>query len=231
VKTGNLIERGHSRAAIAARGILAAQILEVTDAPHFHAEFECWRPRNLPAARQLAIEIDAERFTLLSDAHASATRFIRLRQELDELPREMVWWDWFLNLIFTAGKNDLLDKYFAGSAYTATFYMGLVDGGSAPTYAAGDTMASHAGWTESTAYSNANRITLSFNAASAGSKALSAAATFNINATATIAGAFFTTNNTKGGTTGVGYSGSNFTGGNRSVVNGDTLNVSATQSV
>ena len=81
------------------------------------------------------------------------------------------WEDTIKNLVVTVGKNDLLDKYFAGSAYTAAWYMGLVDGASTPTYAAGDTLASHAGWTESTAYSGSNRITVSWNAASAGSKA------------------------------------------------------------
>ena len=54
------------------------------------------------------------------------------------------WTDTIENLVVTVGKNDLLDKYLAGSAYTAAWYMGLVDGGSAPTYAAADTLASTA---------------------------------------------------------------------------------------
>ena len=147
------------------------------------------------------------------------------------------WTDTIENLVVNVGKIDLLDKYFSGSAYTAAWYLGLVDGGSAPTYNAADTMSSHAGWTESTAYSNANRPTPSWNSATAtgggagspgtGSKATTATA-FNINATATIAGAFLTTSNTKGGTTGTLYSAGSFTGGNRSVINGDTLNVTYT---
>jgi hypothetical protein len=48
------------------------------------------------------------------------------------------------------GKNDLLDKYFKGSAYTATWFLCLKGTGTA---AVGDTLASHAGWAEVTPYS------------------------------------------------------------------------------
>jgi hypothetical protein len=143
---------------------------------------------------------------------------------------QVKWIDSIENLVVTVGKNDLLDKYFAGSAYTAAWYMGLVDGASSPTYAAGDTLASHAGWTESTAYSGTNRATVAWNSASAGSKA-STATSFSINATATIAGALLTVTQVRATTTGVLYSAGSFSGGNRSVANGDTLNVTYTASV
>ena len=138
------------------------------------------------------------------------------------------WSEQIKNLVMTGGKNDLLDKYFAGSAYTATWYLGLINSGG--TYAAGDTMASHGGWTENTGYAAATRPAPTWNAAASGSKATTATA-FSINATSTIGGAFMTTNNTKGGTTGILYSAGNFTGGNRSVASGDTLNVTYTASV
>lgn len=137
------------------------------------------------------------------------------------------WTDEVHNLVTTVGKNFLLDTLLAGSAYTAAWYLGLVDGGSAPTFDVANTSASHAGWTESTAYSNATRPAPSFGAASAGSKATTATA-FNINATATIAGCFLISNSTKGGTTGTLYSCGAFSGGNRAVANGDTLNVTYT---
>lgn len=150
---------------------------------------------------------------------------------------QLKWSDTIENLVVNVGKIDLLDKYFAGSTYTAAWYLGLVDGGSAPTYNAADTMASHAGWTENVGYSNATRPAPSWNAATAtgggagsagtGSKATTATA-FNINATSTIAGAFLTTVNTKSGTTGTLYSAGSFTGGNRAVSSGDTLNVTYT---
>jgi hypothetical protein len=142
----------------------------------------------------------------------------------------VAWEDAIENLVVTVGKNDLLDKYFAGSTYTAGWYMGLVDGTSTPTYAAGDTLASHAGWTESTAYSGSNRITVAWNAASSGSKA-STSTSFSINGTATIAGAILTQTQVRATTTGILYSAGSFTGGNRSVISGDTLLVTFTASV
>ena len=142
---------------------------------------------------------------------------------------KLKWKDQVKNLVTTAGKNELLDKFLAGSAYTAAWYLGLVDGATAPTYAAEDTSASHAGWTESVAYSNASRPTPGWSAASAGSKASTATA-FNINAAATIAGCFLINNSTKSGTTGVLYSCGSFSGGNKAVSAGDTLNVTYTAS-
>lgn len=141
-----------------------------------------------------------------------------------------IWEDTIKNLVVTVGKNDLLDKYLAGSAYTAAWYMGLVDGASTPTYAAGDTLASHAGWAESSAYSGSNRITVAWNSASAGSKA-STSTSFSINATATIAGALLTQTQVRATTTGILYSVGSFSGGNRSVLSGDTLLITYTASV
>jgi len=147
------------------------------------------------------------------------------------------WEEAFPNLVVNVGKTNLLSTYFTGSSYTATWYLGLVDGGSSPTYNAADTMASHSGWTENTGYSNSTRPAPTWGSASAsgggagsaGTGTISTTATaFNINATGTIAGAFLVTNSTKGGTTGTLYSAGSFTTGNRSVLSGDTLNVTYT---
>jgi hypothetical protein len=141
---------------------------------------------------------------------------------------EVKWTDTIENLVTTVGKNDLLDKYLAGSAYTATWYLGLISSTSYTTGpAAGDTAASHGGWTEDTNYSNSNRPSPSFSSASSGSKGASAAA-FNINGSTTIKGCFLISNNTKGGTTGILYSAGLFSGGDKTVANGDTLNVTYT---
>lgn len=134
--------------------------------------------------------------------------------------------DVFPNLVPNVGKNYLLDNGMAGSAYTAAFYMGLVDGGSAPTYNAGDTMASHAGWTENTQYSQSTRPAVSWSSASGGAKTLASGVVFSISAGGTIAGCFLTTVSTKAGTTGTLFSAGSFTGGNKVVSNGDTLTVS-----
>lgn len=153
----------------------------------------------------------------------------RYRVECVGADGQVRWVDYIDNLVTTAGKNDLLDKYLAGSAYTAAWYLGLISSSGYTAVAAGDTSASHAGWTESTAYSNGTRPAPSWGAAAAGSKASTATA-FNINGTDTIKGAFLITNSTKGGSTGVLYSAGLFSGGDRAVVNGDTLNVTYTAS-
>ncbi|CAB4121369.1 hypothetical protein UFOVP12_24 [uncultured Caudovirales phage] len=140
---------------------------------------------------------------------------------------QIKWSEEFKNLVVTAGKNDILDKYFAGSAYTAAWYLGLVDGASSPTYAAGDTLASHSGWTENTGYSGTRKAP-AWGSASAGSK-VTTATSFSINASGTVAGAFMCT--ATSGTSGVLYSAGSFTGGNRTVASGDTLNVTYTASV
>ena len=140
---------------------------------------------------------------------------------------KVIWTEEFDNIVVTEGLNDSLDKHLKGSTYTAAWYVGLTDG--TPTVAAGDTMASHAGWTEITAYSEGVRQTLTLGTVSAGSVDNSASkAVFSINGTTTVGGAFVVTNSTKGGTTGILYGAGAFTGGDRSVVSGDTLNVTVT---
>lgn len=134
------------------------------------------------------------------------------------------------NQVMTAGINDLLTNYFKGAAYTAAFYIGLVDNASFSAYAAADTMASHAGWLESTVYSNGTRPALTLGTAAAGSISNSASvAAFTVNASGTVRGAFVGTNNTKGGTTGTLYGAADFSAA-RAVVSGDTLNVTVTLS-
>ena len=133
------------------------------------------------------------------------------------------WSELIKNLVTTEGKNDILDKYFKGSAYTAAWYLGLKGTGSA---AAGDTLASHSGWSEVTPYSG-NRPAITFGTTSSGSNTATAVS-YSINATATVAGAFLSSVNT--GTSGKLYSAGDFAA-SRSVVSGDTLNVTPTVSV
>ena len=144
---------------------------------------------------------------------------------------ELKWSEVIENLVVTAGKNDLLTNYFKGSAYTAAFYIGLT--GTTPTFAAADTMASHSGWTEVIAYTQANRVTISLGTPASGSVDNSASpGVFGINTNATtIGGGFLVTNNTKGGTTGTLYGGAAFTSGDKVLGNGDTLNVTITLTV
>ena len=141
---------------------------------------------------------------------------------------DLLWVEEVHNLVTTEGKNDTLSKYFKGSSYTAAWYVGIT--GATPTFAAGDVMNSHSGWTEVTAYSESVRQTLTLGTPSSGSVDNSASkATFTINADGTaIGGGFITSNSTKSGTTGTLYGGAAFTGGNKTLGNTDTLTVTVT---
>ena len=135
------------------------------------------------------------------------------------------------NLVVNVGLQYMAGAALTGTSPITTWYIGLYGAGASNAPAAGNTMASHGTWTEETGYSNANRPTATFVAATNANPSVvtnsASPAAFNINATATIGGAFLTSDNTKGGTTGTLFSASDFTSpGDRSVVSGDTLNVS-----
>jgi hypothetical protein len=206
------------------------------------------------------------------------------------------------NLVMNTGV-----QYMAGVALTGTtqilnagWYIGLIPNTAATTtIAAGDTMASHVGWGEFIAYSQATRVSPSFTAATLGSGSSvvtnASPAVFSVNTgfvtnstgssisgttltigtlasgavsagqiitgtgvtagtyivsgsgsswvvspsqtvpattisstTASIAGAFLTSGSAKAGTTGTLFSASDFTTGDRTVVSGDTLNITYT---
>lgn len=134
------------------------------------------------------------------------------------------WVEEFHNTVTTGGMNSLLSVYFDAATQITTWYLGLKGTGSA---AAGDTLASHAGWSEVNPYAG-NRPSITFGTASSGSLAASSAVSYSCNGSATVAGAFICS--AASGTTGTLYSAGDFSG-SRSVVSGDTLNVTPTVSV
>lgn len=140
------------------------------------------------------------------------------------------WREEFDNLVTTAGLNALLDNTFTAAASGVNWYVGLVTGpGSGTTFAAGDTLASHAGWTEATPYSGNRPAWTRNGAASGGAMSNSSSkASFAITANATIAGAFLCSVNT--GTSGILYGEGDFAA-DRAVLIGDTLNVQIDPSV
>ena len=140
------------------------------------------------------------------------------------------------NLVVNVGLQDMNTQYFKGSSYTAAWYIGLYGAASSNNPAASDTMSSHAGWTEITGYSNATRPAATFGTATTADPSVidnsASPASFSINATNTIGGAFLTTSSTKGGTTGTLFSAADFQSpGDRNVASGDTLNVTYTFSL
>jgi hypothetical protein len=140
------------------------------------------------------------------------------------------------NLVVNVGLQDMNAKYFTGSGYTAAWYIGLYGAAASNNPNATDTMASHAGWTEVTAYSQTTRPVCTFGSPTTADPSVAtnaaAPATFSINGAVTIGGAFLTTSNTKDGTTGVLFSAADFQApGDRVVVSGDTLTVTYTFSL
>lgn len=138
------------------------------------------------------------------------------------------WTEEFGNIVVTAGLNKYLDATLKTGLASPAWYVGLKGTGSV---VAGDTMTSHAGWSEIVPYSNANRPTWTPGAISAGSVDNSGAvAAFTINSGTTVYGCFLADNNTKSGSTGNLLGGGDF-GASRAVLSGDTLNVTITCSL
>ena len=149
------------------------------------------------------------------------------------------------NLKWTAESKNLVVneglQYMAGTALTSvaqitSWYLGVYGAGASNTPAAGDTMASHAGWTEVVAYSNATRVAATLATATTANPSVvtntASPAVFNINGTTTIGGAFLTSGSAKSGTAGTLFSAADFgSPGDRSVVSGDTLSVTYTFSL
>jgi hypothetical protein len=155
------------------------------------------------------------------------------------------WEDDINNVVTDEGANQLLDSAF-GAGPVAGPFLGLISSvGYTTPPAVGNTMASHSGWAEagngvnypnwSTPTSNA-RATITFAAAAARAKALSAVASFVIATNGgTVKGCFIVfgtgavaTNNNASGKL---YSAGLFSGGDKVLGVGDTLQVSYSTSV
>ena len=139
------------------------------------------------------------------------------------------WEDDIENLVTTVGKNFTLDTTLGNTAGGAVV-MGLKGTGAA---VVADTQSSHASWNEvglanAPTYSG-NRPTPSFSSASSGSKTTSAAVSFSITSTGTVAGCFINIGGsaTKDNTTGTLFSAGDFSS-SKSVVSGDTIAVTYT---
>jgi len=138
------------------------------------------------------------------------------------------------NLVVNQGLQDMNTKYFKGTTYTAAWFLGLVTGpGSGTTFAAADTLASKA-WTEFTDYVGARKSVTFGTATTADPSVLSnsaSPASFTISgAGGVVAGAFLCS--VSSGTSGILFSESDFQSpGDRTVVAGDTLNVTYTFSL
>jgi len=141
---------------------------------------------------------------------------------------ELRWREELHNLIPDAGANDLLTKYLVGVSYSAAWYMGLIDNAGFTGLSNADTPANHPGWVEAQYYSQATRPGLVLGAAAARAISNSASpAVFSINGTGNVNGAFVATSANKADVSGVLYGEASFPIA-RSVLSGDTLNVTVT---
>lgn len=142
------------------------------------------------------------------------------------------------NLVVNDGLQYMSQTYFKGSGYTAAWYLGLYGAAASNNPAAGDTMASHAGWTEFTGYSQATRPQAVFADATTANPSVTTNAasvavfTVNVAGPVVIGGAFLTSDSTKGGTTGRLHSAADLQSpGDRTVYNGDTLQLTYTHNL
>jgi hypothetical protein len=132
----------------------------------------------------------------------------------------LVYEDNWTNVVTNEGKNYLLDAGLSAQAVTTSWFVGLTDG--TPTGAATDTLASHAGWTEVVAYTEAGRQ--AWTGATAVSQAVTNAASkavFTINADGTTIGGAFLASST------LLYAIGAFSGGDVVLSNGSTIEVTA----
>jgi hypothetical protein len=186
----------------------------------------------------IAEQVDA---AMLEGDRLHVAKWRRLRKRLNDPAVQraerllagggLKWQDKAHNLVVDEGLNDILDKYYKGSSYTASHYVRLTDG--SPTFAADDTLGgTHSGWTEVTAYDESPAPTFSPGTVSGQSVDNSGSpASFSINSdSTTIGGGFLATDGTVGGTSGILVGGAAFSGDDRTLASGDSLDVTATAS-
>lgn len=139
-------------------------------------------------------------------------------------------WD-ITNDITNEGKNLLFDVMFNDTTAIANsaWCIGLISNTSYSALAASDTMASHAGWTEFTGYTQSTRVAWGSGAAASQSVTNASPATFDINASGTVKGIFVTSQNSKSGTSGKLWSTALFAA-DVPVSNGDQLRITYTVS-
>jgi hypothetical protein len=133
------------------------------------------------------------------------------------------------NGIVNDGIEYLLDVGFDVGTQITVWYTGLVDNAGFTSFANADSMSLHAGWSESTAYNEANRPEWTAGAPASRSITNASTVNFSINATVTIHGIFITSDNVKSGVTGTLWSTAAFTA-NVAATSGDTLKVTYTLS-
>ena len=143
------------------------------------------------------------------------------------------WEDMNHNTVVFTGRNDMLDSALSTASALVGPFLGIIGATSFSAIATADTMATHGGWLEAGTAAElptytVPRPTLSFGAAANGAKTATTAA-FAITSTGTVKGSFVVlgagASSTVGSTSGVLFSAGLFSGGDKIVATGDTLQV------
>lgn len=129
------------------------------------------------------------------------------------------------NIVVNQGLDDILDVMLSGGTQDTTWFLGLT--ANTPSFAAGDTLASHAGWTEFTDYDETNRVAFVDGGVSSQSLDNSGSpAQFTSSSNSnSVGGSFLAGVNT--GTSGRIYAGAAFSS-NKALDLGETIDVTAT---
>ena len=127
------------------------------------------------------------------------------------------------NLVVNAGLAKLLDVGLIGSTAVASWYCALI--GTGGTVASGDTMASHAGWTELTNYATAARGAFVFVRTDLVVSNSASTLSYSISTAGSVMGAAVCSDATKGGSLGTLLCGVAFTAGDKATSDGDTLTI------
>ncbi len=128
-------------------------------------------------------------------------------------------------MVTNAGLNHALASEFTSGGIIATWYLGLINNSPTPTLAAGDTLASHAGWSETASYSG-NRPAWTNGAVSGQATTNASTVNFAMSGTVTVYGMFVCS--AASGSSGTLWCTAAFTGGTQAVNNGDTLQTTFT---
>ena len=140
---------------------------------------------------------------------------------------DIKWVEKIVNRVVLEGLDYALDVALSGGTQITSWFIGLTDG--TPTDAAADTLASHAGWVEVTAFAGDRKAFVDAGVSSQSLSNTASPAAFAIDTdSTTIGGAFLCSVAT--GTGGTLYSIGAFSGGDKSADDGDTLNVTYTAS-
>lgn len=148
----------------------------------------------------------------------------RFSAMLRDSRKKHIWTEAFNNMPTTQGLTAILQDFFAAGTQKTAWYFGLISSSSFSALSADDTLSSHSGWSENTAYSESVRQQWTPLTVNSGIIVNDTPAVFTFAAETTIRGILIASNSTKGGTTGTIWCTALF-GSSRTIPANTTLNL------